>query len=266
MPFTDPMADGPAIQAGSLRALKAGMTLAGTLELVRGFRGATPTTPDRADGLLQPDLPLRRRALPRGRQGGGRRRADRRRSAARGGRRALPAGAGARTCASSASRRPPPTIGACPRCSRNTSGFIYYVSITGITGVGAPVVEQVGRRSRGCAATPACRSRSASASAPPEQAAEIAERRRRRGGGLGAGRPDRALARRPGPRHGRASPQRCSSRSASSPACAVQRSARKGPDMNWLTDYVRPRSRRWSAATGRRCPRTSGSTARPASA
>ena len=39
MPFTDPMADGPAIQAGSLRALKAGMTLARTLDLVRDFRG-----------------------------------------------------------------------------------------------------------------------------------------------------------------------------------------------------------------------------------
>ena len=37
MPFTDPMADGPAIQAGSLRALKAGMTLAGTLALVRAL-------------------------------------------------------------------------------------------------------------------------------------------------------------------------------------------------------------------------------------
>src|SRR5215207_2036209 len=38
MPFTDPMADGPAIQAAGLRALKAGMTLAKTLDLVRAFR------------------------------------------------------------------------------------------------------------------------------------------------------------------------------------------------------------------------------------
>ena len=37
MPFTDPMADGPSIQAAGLRALKAGMTLKKTLEMVRGF-------------------------------------------------------------------------------------------------------------------------------------------------------------------------------------------------------------------------------------
>ena len=46
MPFSDPMADGPAIQAGSLRALKAGMTLARTLDLVR--RCAAATTPRRS--------------------------------------------------------------------------------------------------------------------------------------------------------------------------------------------------------------------------
>src|ERR1700678_3856167 len=45
MPFTDPMADGPAIQAAGLRALKAGMTLKKTLELVRGFRAGDATTP-----------------------------------------------------------------------------------------------------------------------------------------------------------------------------------------------------------------------------
>src|SRR3981081_1347874 len=38
MPFTDPMADGPAIQASSLRALKAGQTLKQTLAMVRDFR------------------------------------------------------------------------------------------------------------------------------------------------------------------------------------------------------------------------------------
>lgn len=45
MPFSDPMADGPAIQAASLRALKAGMTLAGTLEMARNFRTRHPDTP-----------------------------------------------------------------------------------------------------------------------------------------------------------------------------------------------------------------------------
>ena len=45
MPFSDPMADGPAIQAASLRALKGGMTLAGTLEMAKGFRDRHPDTP-----------------------------------------------------------------------------------------------------------------------------------------------------------------------------------------------------------------------------
>ena len=45
MPFTDPMADGPSIQAAGLRALKAGMTLKKTLEMVRAFRKDDDTTP-----------------------------------------------------------------------------------------------------------------------------------------------------------------------------------------------------------------------------
>src|ERR1700677_4419174 len=45
MPFTDPMADGPPIQAAGVRALKAGMTLRKTLALVREFRGHDDATP-----------------------------------------------------------------------------------------------------------------------------------------------------------------------------------------------------------------------------
>ena len=45
MPFSDPMADGPAIQAASLRALKGGMTLAGTLQIATDFRVRHPDTP-----------------------------------------------------------------------------------------------------------------------------------------------------------------------------------------------------------------------------
>src|SRR3569833_2798528 len=45
MPFTDPLADGPSIQAAGLRALKGGMTLKKPLELVRGFRKDDNTTP-----------------------------------------------------------------------------------------------------------------------------------------------------------------------------------------------------------------------------
>ncbi|MBT7510481.1 MAG: tryptophan synthase subunit alpha, partial [Rhodospirillaceae bacterium] len=45
VPFSDPMADGPAIQASSLRAIKAGMTLAKTLDAVRAFRVKDDDTP-----------------------------------------------------------------------------------------------------------------------------------------------------------------------------------------------------------------------------
>ena len=45
MPFTDPMADGPAVQAAGLRALKAGQTLRATLEMVASFRARDPDTP-----------------------------------------------------------------------------------------------------------------------------------------------------------------------------------------------------------------------------
>ena len=54
MPFTDPMADGPAIQAASLRALKNGMTLAGTLEIARDFRQRHPDTPLALMGYYNP--------------------------------------------------------------------------------------------------------------------------------------------------------------------------------------------------------------------
>src|SRR5258708_13229860 len=45
MPFTDPMADGPSIQAAGLRALKAGMTLRKTLDMARAFRQDNNATP-----------------------------------------------------------------------------------------------------------------------------------------------------------------------------------------------------------------------------
>ena len=61
MPFTDPMADGPSIQASSLRALKSGMTLRRTIQLVQEFRAADADDAGHPDGLLQPDLLLRRR-------------------------------------------------------------------------------------------------------------------------------------------------------------------------------------------------------------
>ncbi len=142
MPFTDPMADGPSIQAAALRALAAGMTLPKVLGLVRRFREldqATPVVlmgyynpiyrygPERflddakaagADGLIVVDLPpeeddeLCLPALARG------------------------------LCFI---RLATPTTDErrLPKVLTNTSGFLYYVSMTGITGVGAAPVEQV---------------------------------------------------------------------------------------------------------------------------
>ena len=54
MPFTDPMADGPAIQASSQRALKAGKTLKKTLAMVRAFRGGDDATPIVLMGYYNP--------------------------------------------------------------------------------------------------------------------------------------------------------------------------------------------------------------------
>ncbi len=56
MPFTDPMADGPAIQAGNIRSLASGTTLRGVLAVVRAFRAADPATPLILMGYFNPIL------------------------------------------------------------------------------------------------------------------------------------------------------------------------------------------------------------------
>lgn len=133
MPFTDPMADGPAIQAAGLRALKAGMTLKKTLKLVTDFRAGDNETPivlmgyynpiyvygvDRfladakaagVDGLIVVDLPPeedQELCLP------------------------------ARDAGLNFIRLATPTTDdkRLPKVLENTSGFVYYVSLTGITG------------------------------------------------------------------------------------------------------------------------------------
>ena len=133
MPFTDPMADGPSIQAAGLRALKAGMTLKKTLELVRGFRKEDDTTPvvlmgyynpiyiygvDKflvdaktagVDGLIIVDLPPEEDTelcLP-----------------------AIKAGLNFIRLAT-----PTTDDKRLPAVLANTSGFVYYVAVTGITG------------------------------------------------------------------------------------------------------------------------------------
>jgi tryptophan synthase alpha chain len=143
MPFTDPMADGPAIQAAGQRALKAGQDMDKTLSLVLEFRRGDSTTPivlmgyynpiyiygvDRfladakaagVDGLIVVDLPPEEDeelCLP-----------------------ALKAGLNFIRLAT-----PTTDDKRLPAVLRNTSGFVYYVSITGITGTAAPDAGKVG--------------------------------------------------------------------------------------------------------------------------
>jgi len=142
MPFSDPMADGPAIQASSLRALKAGQTMRKTLALVRELRARDTETPivlmgyynpiyvypvdaflaeasaAGVDGLIVVDVPPEaddELCLP------------------------------ARERGIHFIRLAAPTTDAkrLPAVLNNTGGFVYYVSITGITGTAAPDPSQV---------------------------------------------------------------------------------------------------------------------------
>ena len=142
MPFTDPMADGPAVQAAGLRALRAGQTMKKTLAAVRDFRAGDDATPivlmgyynpiyiygvDRfladaktagVDGLIAVDLPPEEDAelcLP-----------------------TMKAGLNfIRLATPTTDEKRLPTV------LTNTSGFVYYVSITGITGAAAPDTGKV---------------------------------------------------------------------------------------------------------------------------
>lgn len=142
MPFSDPMADGPAIQASSQRALKAGQTMRKTLQLVREFRKQDQSTPivlmgyynpiyvyptpkflndakaAGVDGLIIVDVPPE---------------AD--------GELCLPA----MEKGLNFIRLATPTTDSkrLPAVLANSSGFVYYVSITGITGTAAPDIEEV---------------------------------------------------------------------------------------------------------------------------
>lgn len=142
MPFTDPMADGPSVQASSLRALKAGQTMIKTLDLVRRFRKDDNETPivlmgyynpiyhygveaflkdaveAGVDGLIVVDLPPEEDdelCLP-----------------------ALKAGVNFIRLAT-----PTTDDKRLPAVLANTSGFVYYVSITGITGSASAKAQDV---------------------------------------------------------------------------------------------------------------------------
>ena len=142
MPFSDPMADGPAIQASSQRALAAGTTLARTLGLVRDLRVRDETTPLVLMGYYNPIYVY----------GGERFLADARTAGVDGLIVVdLPPEADEELCIPAMRhginfiRLATPTTDArrLPVVLSNTSGFVYYVSITGITGSAAPVVSEV---------------------------------------------------------------------------------------------------------------------------
>jgi len=173
VPFSDPMADGPAIQASSQRALKAGMTLDKVLEMVQAFRSLNAATPlvlmgyfnpihaygvDRfvtdasyagVDGLITVDLPPEEDEVLR-----------------------VPALA----CGLDVVRLATPTTDAqrLPAILNNATGFLYYVSVAGVTGTKSFSGEDVKRalaRIKGHAQIPAV---VGFGIRTPEQAAEIA--------------------------------------------------------------------------------------------
>ncbi|MGB3148067.1 MAG: tryptophan synthase subunit alpha [Paracoccaceae bacterium] len=143
MPFTDPMADGPTIQLAGQRALDGGQTLQKTLDMVAEFRKGDAQTPivmmgyynpiysrgvERflqdakeagVDGLIVVDLPPEEDSEL-----------------------CLPAQAAGLNFI----RLATPTTDAkrLPKVLQNTSGFVYYVSITGITGAAAATAADVG--------------------------------------------------------------------------------------------------------------------------
>ncbi|MFK7874790.1 MAG: tryptophan synthase subunit alpha [Paracoccaceae bacterium] len=143
LPFTDPMADGPTIQLAGQRALEAGMTLEKTLQMARDFRVNDDTTPivlmgyynpifsrgveafladakaAGIDGLIVVDLPPEEDSEL-----------------------CIPAQAAGLNFIRLAT--PTTDDKRLPRVLQNTSGFVYYVSITGITGAAVAQAGDVG--------------------------------------------------------------------------------------------------------------------------
>lgn len=142
MPFTDPMADGPAIQRANLRALKSGATTKKTLAMVKAFRDGDQNTPIILMGYYNPIHAYGVPAFLKDAKGAG---AD-----------GLivvdvppeedpEIGAPARAAGLSFVRLATPTTDdkRLPQVLTNSSGFLYYVSIAGITGAAKPDVSAV---------------------------------------------------------------------------------------------------------------------------
>ena len=137
MPFSDPMADGPAIQLAGQRALKSGTTLSKTIEMVKTFREGDTTTPIVLMGYYNPIYIYGNNEFIRDAKAAG---VDGLIIVD------IPPEADDELCIPSVEaglnfiRLATPTTDSdrLPRVLENTSGFLYYVSITGITGAAAP--------------------------------------------------------------------------------------------------------------------------------
>ena len=172
-PFSDPMAEGPSIQLGSQRALKAGMTLQGTLDMVTAFRANDQDTPIILMGYLNPVL----------NRGFERFAAD-----------AAAAGVDGLIVVDCPPEESDPLADALdangvalirlatpttddkrlPAVMRRTSGFVYYVSVAGVTGVkeaDADAVAQPVQRLRAASGLPVA---VGFGIRTPERAAEVA--------------------------------------------------------------------------------------------
>ena len=149
MPFSDPMADGPAIQASSLRALQAGHDLAEGARAGAQLPQSGQRHADRADGLLQSDPCLWHGALREGCGRSGRRRPDHRRSAAGRRRRAARARRPRRASTSCASPRRPPTTRGCRPCSMAPAAFSITSRLPASPAPRASPRTMCARRSRG---------------------------------------------------------------------------------------------------------------------
>jgi len=143
MPFTDPMADGPAIQLASQRALKAGQTMEKTFDMVRAFRKDDDETPIVLMGYYNPVYVYgNERFLKEAKEAGvdGLIIVD------------LPPEEDDELCIPAMEaglnfiRLATPTTDAArlPKVLANTSGFLYYVSVAGVTGTKAPDIASVG--------------------------------------------------------------------------------------------------------------------------
>jgi tryptophan synthase alpha chain len=140
--FSDPMADGPSVQRAAIRALAAGMTLTGTLQLARRFREGDQTTPLVLMGYMNPILSHGLNAFAKDAAGAG---VDGVIVVDCPPEEAGPVLAAFDPVDLALIRLATPTTDAqrMPTVVERTSGFVYYVSVAGVTGVKAVSAEAV---------------------------------------------------------------------------------------------------------------------------